>query len=262
MAHIICIANQKGGVGKTTTAVNLSTALAVLKKKTLLVDCDPQANATTGLGIDKKSIQHSIYHGLIGHADAEALIIASDIPGLFIIPSRTELYGFEFEMMANDDRFSALGSLLSRCTGDFDYVMIDCPPSLGLLTLNAMSAADSVLIPLQSEFYALEGLGQIFQTIKRIKQGMNPGLKIEGILLTMFDKRTNLSNQVAENAEKHFKDMMFHTRIPRTVRLSEAPSHGKPILIYDPSSPGAESYLALAKEVLNGHRARQKVVIV
>ena len=262
MAHIICIANQKGGVGKTTTAINLSAALAVSKKKTLLVDCDPQANATTGLGVNKSSIQQSIYHGLIGHANAASIITPTDIKGLFVIPSRTELYGFEFEMMANENRFKVLGNLLSPCVPDFDFMIIDCPPSLSLLTLNAMSAADSVLIPLQSEFYALEGLGQIFQTIKRIKQGMNPGLKIEGILLTMFDKRTNLANQVAENAEKHFKDMIFNTRIPRTVRLSEAPSHGKPILLYDPSSPGAESYLALAKEVLNGHRAKQNVVIV
>ncbi|MCU0598772.1 MAG: ParA family protein [Desulfobacterales bacterium] len=262
MAHIICIANQKGGVGKTTSAINLSSALAVLKKKTLLVDCDPQANATTGLGINKNAIQKSIYHGLIGHADAASIITPTDIDGLWVIPSRTELYGFEFEMMANEDRFKVLGRLLSSCRDGFDYIIIDCPPSLSLLTLNAMSAADSVLIPLQSEFYALEGLGQIFQTIKRIKQGMNPDLKIEGILLTMFDKRTNLANQVAENAEKHFKDMMFNTRIPRTVRLSEAPSHGKPILHYDPSSPGAEGYLALAKEVLNGRRARQNVVIV
>lgn len=262
MAHIICIANQKGGVGKTTTAINLSAALAISKKKTLLVDCDPQANATTGLGINKNAIQQSIYHGLIGHADAASIITQTDINGLSVIPSRTELYGFEFEMMSNENRFKVLGNLLSQCAGDFDFAIIDCPPSLSLLTLNAMSAADSVLIPLQSEFYALEGLGQIFQTIKRIKQGMNPGLKIEGILLTMFDKRTNLANQVAENAEKHFKDMIFSTRIPRTVRLSEAPSHGKPILLYDPSSPGAESYLALAKEVLNGRRAKQNVVIV
>lgn len=262
MAHIICIANQKGGVGKTTTAINLSAALAVAKKKTLLVDCDPQANATTGLGIDKNTIEQSVYHGMIGHADAAAIIIGTDIKGLSVIPSRTELYGFEFEMMSNDDRYKVLGGLLSQCTNDFDYIIIDCPPALSLLTLNAMAAANSVLIPLQSEFYALEGLGQIFQTIKRIKQGMNPGLKIEGILLTMFDKRTNLANQVAENAEQHFKNMVFKTRIPRTVRLSEAPSHGKPILFYDPSSQGAESYLKLAKEVVNGHRSKQNVVIV
>ena len=262
MAHIICIANQKGGVGKTTTAINLSAALAVSKKKTLLVDCDPQANATTGLGIDKKSIRKSVYHGLIGQAEACDIIIPTEIQGLSVMPSRTELYGFEFEMMDNQERFSVLGALLSQCTDNLEYMVVDCPPSLSLLTLNAMAAANSVLIPLQSEFYALEGLGQIFQTIKRIKQGMNPNLRIEGILLTMFDKRTNLANQVAENAEKHFSNMIFKTRIPRTVRLSEAPSHGKPILSYDPTSPGAESYLALAKEVIKGQRFKEDVVIV
>jgi chromosome partitioning protein len=262
MAHTICLANQKGGVGKTTTAINLSAALALSSRKTLLVDCDPQANATTGLGIDKTAIEKSLYHGLIGRADAEGIIVNTEIEGLFIIPSKTELYGFEFEMMGDDARYKVLSRLLTPCFDDYEYIIIDCPPSLSLLTLNAMTAADSVLIPLQSEFYALEGLGQIFQTIKRIKQGMNPGLKIEGILLTMFDRRTNLANQVADNAEKHFKDMVFKTRIPRTVRLGEAPSYGKPILLYDPSSPGSTSYMALAREVMNGHRLKKDFVIL
>ncbi len=255
MAHTICIANQKGGVGKTTTAINLSAALAVSGGKTLLVDCDPQANATTGLGIDKTSIDRNLYHGMIGQAGVLEIIVDTEVNDLAMIPSRVELIGFEVEMMADDHREKVLRSLLSRCADGYDYIILDCPPSLSLLTLNAMVAADSVLIPLQSEFYALEGLGQLLQTIKRIKQRMNPSLKIEGILLTMFDRRTNLAGQVAENAEAYFKDMVFKTRIPRTVRLGEAPSYGKPIIFYDPSSPGSESYKALAVEIMNGHRS-------
>jgi len=254
MTHIICIANQKGGVGKTTTAINLSAALAVSAQKTLLVDCDPQANATTGLGIDKQSIDRNLYHGMIGQSDISDIIVDTGVKDLSMIPSRVELIGFEVEMMADGQREKVLQSFLSPGVAAYDYVILDCPPSLSLLTLNAMVAADTVLIPLQSEFYALEGLGQLLQTIKRIKQGMNTALKIEGILLTMFDRRTNLANQVAENAETYFKDMIFKTRIPRTVRLSEAPSYGKPIVFYDPSSPGAHSYKALAAEITNGHR--------
>ena len=241
MTHIICIANQKGGVGKTTTAVNLSAAMAVSEKRILLVDCDPQGNATTGLGIDKNRIEKSLYHGMIGNVDAENLILDSDIETLKIIPSRVELIGFEVEMMSKPRREMALKELLSQIKNSFEYIIIDCPPSLSLLTVNALTAADVMLIPLQCEFYALEGLGQLLQTMKRIKYNLNPSLKIAGILLTMFDKRTNLSHQVAEDAGKYFKQLVFKTMIPRNVRLGEAPSFGKPILLYDATSNGARS---------------------
>ncbi len=250
MTQIICIANQKGGVGKTTTAINLSAALAMSSKKTLLVDCDPQANATTGVGIDKGMLEHTLYHGMIGVSELKDIIVDSEIADLRVIPSRVELIGFEVEMMTDPSRERRLKQLLSGINGEYDYVILDCPPSLSLLTLNAMTAANDVLIPLQSEFYALEGLGQLMQTIKRIKQQLNPDLKIAGILLTMYDKRTNLSSQVADNAEKYFKELVFKTRIPRNVRLGEAPSFGKPILLYDAASIGAISYMGLAKEMM------------
>ncbi|PIP35417.1 MAG: chromosome partitioning protein ParA [Desulfobacterales bacterium CG07_land_8_20_14_0_80_52_14] len=251
MPQILCIANQKGGVGKTTTAINLSAALAVFKKKILLVDCDPQANATTGVGIDKASLKRSLYHGLIQKDAARNLIVDTEIQTLKVIPSRVELIGFELEMMEVPEREKVLKRLIDELRSDFDYIILDCPPALGLLTLNAMTAADALLIPLQCEFYALEGLGQLIQTIKRVREHLNPRLKISGILLTMFDTRTNLSHQVAENAAKYFKSLLFKTRIPRNVRLGEAPSFGKPILLYDATSPGALSYLSLAKEILN-----------
>ena len=254
MAHIICIANQKGGVGKTTTAINLSAALAVSEKKILLVDCDPQANATSGMGIDRSKLEKTLYHGLLGRAGASNLIVDSAISTLKVIPSDVELIGFEVEMISNPNREKALRNLISGVGNAFDYIFLDCPPSLNLLTVNALTAADSVLIPLQAEYYALEGLGQLLNTIRRIKRNLNPDLTIAGILLTMFDRRTNLSNQVAEEAQKYFKDLVFRTIVPRNIRLSEAPSFGKPILLYDATSAGAQSYFDLAKEIIRNQR--------
>jgi len=251
MAHLICIANQKGGVGKTTTAVNLSASLAAAEKRTLLVDCDPQANATTGLGIDKKTLSRTLYHGLIGQINIEDLLQETAIPSLKVLPSNVELIGFEVEMMDTEGRETILKRFLNPLRDQYDYILMDCPPSLNLLTVNAMTAADAMLIPLQCEFYALEGLSQLLQTVKRIKQGLNPDLDISGILLTMFDKRTNLSYQVAEDAGRYFKDLVYQTTIPRNIRLSEAPSFGKPILMYDAASVGAQSYMQLANEIIS-----------
>lgn len=257
MAEVICIANQKGGVGKTTTAINLSTALAIFEKRTLLVDCDPQANATTGMGVEKSDLRQTLYHGMIGQVDARRLMVDYKVETLKILPSRVELIGFEVEMMSQPGRETALKRLLDPVRDEFDYILIDCPPSLSLLTVNAMTAADSLLIPLQCEFYALEGLSQLMQTYQRIRNGLNPGLQIAGILLTMFDRRTNLSQQVAENATGFFKELVFKTVIPRNVRLGESPSFGKPILLYDATSTGSKSYFALAKEILNNHCSEQ-----
>ncbi len=250
MSQIICIANQKVGVGKTTTAVNLAAALAVSEKRTLLIDCDPQANATTGVGIDKSALKKTLYHGLIGEASVYDMIVDSPIEMLKVIPSRVELIGFEIEMMETEGREKALQRLIAEVEQTFEFIIIDCPPSLSLLTVNAMTAAQSLLIPLQCEFYALEGLGQLLQTIKRIKQSLNPTLSIAGILLTMFDKRTNLSHQVAEDAEKYFHQLVYQTKIPRNVKLGEAPSFGKPVILYDASSVGSISYINLAQEIL------------
>ena len=253
MASIICIANQKGGVGKTTTAINLSASLAVSEKRTLLVDCDPQANATSGVGIDKLAASQTLYHGMIGKTQGHDLVLDSEINTLKVIPSNVELTGFEVEMIAEDHREFALKNLLAGLEDTFDYIVLDCPPSMSLLTVNALTAAHYLIIPLQCEFYALEGLGQLLQTVKRIKHSLNPSLKIGGILLTMFDRRTNLSHQVAEEAERYFKELVFKTIVPRNIRLGEAPSFGKPILLYDAASTGAKSYVNLANEIMNNH---------
>ncbi len=250
MTQIISIANQKGGVGKTTTAVNLSAALAKIGKKVLLVDCDSQANATTGMGIDKPSLEKSLYQGMIGEADIDEIILPTVLPKMMMVPANIDLIGFEVEMVSAEGREQQLKHLLAPAAGRFDFIIIDCPPALSLLTLNAFTASDSVLIPLQSEFFALEGLGQLLNTIKRVKSSYNPGLKIKGILLTMFDRRTNLSQNVVEDAKTYFKDLVFKTKIPRNVKLAEAPSYGMPVILYDKLSQGSKSYVAFARELL------------
>lgn len=254
MPRVICIANQKGGVGKTTTAVNLSASLAVAEKKTLLVDIDPQGNATSGFGIPRGEIAQNIYHALIDQVPPQTLLRDTELTFLKIIPSNIDLIGAEIELVPFSDREARLRNALKELKAGFDFLIIDCPPSLGLLTVNSLTAADSVLIPLQCEYYPMEGLSQLLKTIELIRNHLNPDLKIEGILLTMFDKRNNISHQVTEEVRKHFGSLVFNTVIPRNVRLSESPSFGKPIILYDASSRGAESYLDLAKEVLNHAR--------
>jgi chromosome partitioning protein len=252
MTEIICIANQKGGVGKTTTAINLSAELADQGLRTLLVDCDPQSNATTGIGLDNMSFDKTLYHGLIGSARPDELITGTEIEELDVIPSNKDLTGFEVEMAGDPKRWQALKELLNSLRNSYDFIILDCPPSLGLLTVNALTAADSIIIPLQCEFYAFKGLVHLSKTIKLIKNKLNPDLVINGILLTMYDQRTNLSNMVAEKAKKHARQRVFNTIIPRTVRLGEAPIFGRPILHFDPTSLGAKSYHELAKEIMRG----------
>jgi chromosome partitioning protein len=250
MAKTICVANQKGGVGKTTTAVNLAASLAVAERKTLLVDMDPQGNAGSGVGVDKEKLLQSIYDVLINEDDPQGVVQPTALPFLSVLASTTDLAGAELELVSVIGRELKLKEALKALKDDFDYIIIDCPPSLGLLTVNAMTAADSILIPLQCEFYAMEGLSHILQTIKLVKRALNPALTIEGILLTMYDGRNNLSRQVSEDIRTHFPRETFTAVIPRNVRLSEAPSHGKPIVLYDVASRGAVCYLELAKEII------------
>jgi len=250
MARIICIANQKGGVGKTTTAVNLSASIAAAEKKVLLIDIDPQGNSTSGLGLNKEGSNGTIYQALLFGSGLKGMIQKTALACLDVVISNTDLIGAEVELIEEKDREKKLGHLVNEVEAEYDYIFIDCPPSLGLLTINSLTAAHSVIIPLQCEYYALEGLGQLLKTIRLIKQSLNPKLEIEGILLTMFDSRNNLAHQVAQEVRKHFKEKVFRTIIPRNIRLSEAPSYGKPVLLYDIHSKGAESYLNLAREII------------
>ena len=255
MRKIICIANQKGGVGKTTTAINLSASLATAERKTLLIDCDSQGNATSGMGIDRDGIsKKNLYHALIGKISLKEAIVSTQIAHLDMAPANQDLIGIEVEFVSLDDREKKLRGLLHRLDTPYDFIIIDCPPSLGFLTLNALVASDYVIIPLQCEYFALEGLGYLLNTVRLIKGKLNPTLTLGGILLTMFDSRNLLAHRVTEDVRNHFGAKVFKTVIPRNVRLSESPSHGLPIILYDIKSRGAISYMELAREILTNGR--------
>ena len=250
MGKIIALANQKGGVGKTTTAINLAASLATLEKSVLVVDADPQANASSGLGVDIREVECSLYECIVDGADVRDAIYTTDIEGLDIIPSHIDLVGAEIEMLKLDNRERRISQLLRPICDEYDYVLIDCSPSLGLITVNSLTAADSVIIPVQCEYFALEGISKLLNTIKIIKNKLNPRLEIEGFLLTMYDSRLRLANQIYDEVKRHFQELVFKTVIQRNVKLSESPSHGLPVILYDADSTGARNYLALAKEII------------
>ncbi|HYQ57868.1 MAG TPA: AAA family ATPase [Draconibacterium sp.] len=257
MGKIISLANQKGGVGKTTTTINLAASLAVLEQKVLIIDADPQANATSGLGFDLRNVQSSIYECIVNEVDAAQSVLHTDIENLDLIPSHIDLVGAEIEMLNLPNREKVLKGALESVKEKYDFIFIDCSPSLGLITVNALTASDSVIIPVQCEYFALEGLGKLLNTIKIIQNRLNPELEIEGFLLTMFDGRLNLSNQVYEEVKHHFQEMVFDTVIQRNVKLSEAPSYGKPVVLYDASSKGAINHMNLAREILQRNAMTQ-----
>ena len=250
MGKIIALANQKGGVGKTTTTINLAASLATLEKKVLVIDADPQANASSGLGVDVKEVECSVYECIIDNVDIRQAIYTTDIEGLDIVSSHIDLVGAEIEMLNKPGREKVLKQILEPMRKEYDYILIDCSPSLGLITINALTAADSVIIPVQCEYFALEGISKLLNTIKIIKSKLNPGLEIEGFLLTMYDSRLRLHNQVYDEVKRHFQELVFRTVIQRNVKLSEAPSHGIPVILYDADSTGARNHLALAQEIV------------
>lgn len=254
MGKIIALANQKGGVGKTTTTINLAASLAALEKKVLVVDADPQANASSGLGIDIRNVQLSVYECLVNGNDAQGAILSTEIEGLDIIPSHIDLVGAEIEMLNMESREQILKRILLPLKSQYDYILIDCSPSLGLITVNALTAADSVIIPVQCEYFALEGISKLLNTIKIIKSKLNPALEIEGFLLTMYDSRLRLANQIYEEVKRPFQDLVFTTVIQRNVKLSEASSYGKPVLLYDADSKGAQNYMQLAQELMEKNK--------
>ena len=254
MGKIIALANQKGGVGKTTSTINLAASLATLEKSALVVDADPQANASSGLGVDLKEVECSIYECIVNHADVHDAIYTTDIEGLDIIPSHIDLVGAEVEMLNIDEREYVLKRILEPIRNEYDYILIDCSPSLGLITVNALTAADSVIIPVQCEYFALEGISKLLSTIKIIKSRLNTKLEIEGFLLTMYDSRLRLANQIYDEVKRHFQELVFKTVIQRNVKLSESPSHGLPVILYDADSTGAKNHLSLAKEIINRNK--------